>query len=111
MSNNNNDIYQNEKIVKKGYLSKKSKYLGNWKKRYIVLTENYIFAYVDHHPNSECTMNLTISDSYGPKHLQLENNNEYGFSFSNEGTIYCFKSDNQEEVNSWFDTLRESLSH
>ena len=56
-------------------------------------------------------MNLTISDSYGPKHLQLENNNEYGFSFSNEGNIYCFKSDNQEEVNSWFDTLRESLSH
>ena len=111
MSNNNNDIYQNEKIVKKGYLSKKSKYLGNWKKRYIVLTENYIFAYVDHHPNSECTMNLTISDCYGPKHLQLENNNEYGFSFSNEGNIYCFKSDNQEEVNSWFDTLRESLSH
>ena len=56
-------------------------------------------------------MNLTISDSYGPKHLQMENNDDYGFSFCNEGTIYCFKSNNQEEVNSWFDTLRESLSH
>ena len=111
MSNINNDIYQNEKIVKKGYLYKKSKYLGNWKRRYIVLTEKYIFAFVDDQPNSECTMNLTLSDSYGPKHLQLENNKEHGISFSNEGTIYCFKSDKEEEANSWFNTLRESLSH
>ena len=110
MSNINNDNIQNEKIVKKGFLYKKSKYLGNWKKRYIVLTENYIFAYVDDHPQAECTMNLTLADSYGPKHLQL-GNNEFGFSFENEGHIYCFKSSHQEEKNSWFDTLRESLSH
>ena len=107
----NNDVYQNEKIIKKGYLFKKSKYLGNWKKRYIVLTENFIFAYVNDRPNSECTMNLTLSDSYGPKYLKLENNNDYGFSFSNEGTIYCFKSDNKEETDSWFNILRESLSY
>ena len=110
MSNINNDIYQNEKIVKKGYLYKKSKYLGNWKKRFIVLTENFIFAYVDDQLNSECTMNLTLSDSYGPKNLEL-GNNEYGFSFSNEGTIYCFKSNNLEEKNSWFNTLSRILSH
>ena len=107
----NNDVYQNEKIVKKGYLYKKSKYLGTWKKRYIVLTKNFIFAYVDDQPNSECTMNLTLSDSYGPKYLKLENNNDYGFSFSNEGTIYCFRSDNKEETDSWFNILRESLSY
>ena len=107
----NNDVYQNEKIIKKGYLFKKSKYLGNWKKRYIVLTENFIFAYVDDQPNSECTMNLTLSDSYGPKYLKLENNNEYGFSFCNEGTIYNFKSNNKEERDSWFNTLRESLEN
>ena len=56
-------------------------------------------------------MNLTLSDSYGPKYLKLENNNDYGFSFSNEGTIYCFRSDNKEEIDSWFNILRESLSY
>ncbi len=55
-------------------------------------------------------MNLTVADSYGPKHLQLENG-EYGFSFSNEGTIYCFKTKQLDEKNSWFDNLRETLSH
>ena len=47
----------------------------------------------------------------GPKNLQLENDNEYGFSFSNEGNTYCFKTNNLEEKNQWFDALRESLSH
>ncbi len=56
-------------------------------------------------------MNLTLEDSYGPKNLQLENDNEYGFSFSNEGNTYCFKTNNLEEKNQWFDALRESLSH
>ena len=110
MSKINNDNIPQEKIIKKGFLEKKSRYLGIWKKRYIVLTQNYIFAYVDDKKDSECTMNLTVADSYGPKHLQLENG-EYGFSFSNEGTIYCFKTKQLDEKNSWFDNLRETLSH
>ena len=111
MNKNDNDNLQNEKIIKKGFLNKKSKYLGNWKRRYIVLTENYIFAYTDDTPGSECTMNLTLDESFGPKHLQTESPNEYGFSFCNDGKIYCFKTNNLEEKNEWFNILRESLSH
>ena len=110
MNNINNDSFQNEKIIKKGFLYKKSKYLGNWKKRYIILTENYIFAYTDDKPGADCTMNLTLTDSYGPKHLKLDIKEEFGFSFCNEGKIYCFKTNNLEEKNEWFNTLRESLS-
>ena len=111
MNINGNDNGQQEKIIKKGFLYKKSRYLGVWKRRYIVLTQNYIFAYVDDHPNSECTMNLTVADSFGPKHLQLENENEFGFSFSNEGVVYCFKTNNREEKNAWFNSFRETLSY
>ncbi len=107
----NSDNLQNEKIVKKGFLNKKSKYLGNWKKRYIVLTENYIFAYTDDTPGAECTMNLTLSECFGPKHLQMESNDEYGFCFCNDGKIYCFKTNSLDEKNEWINTLRESLSH
>ena len=107
----NNDNINNEKIIKKNFLFKKSKYLGNWKKRFIVLTDNYIFAYTDDKPDSECTMNLTLCDSFGPKHLQLESKDEYGFSFCNDGKIYCFKTRDINEKNEWFNKLRESLSH
>ena len=109
--NNNNDNFQNEKIIKTGFLNKKSKYLGNWNKRYIVLTENYILSYTNDQPGAECTMNLKLSDSFGPKHLQLDNNNEFGFCFCNDGKIYCFKTNSLEEKNEWFNILRESLSH
>ena len=111
MSQENNDSIPSEKIVKKGFLFKKSKYLGNWKKRFIVLTENNIFAYTDENPNAECTMNLTLSDSYGPKHFDPETKDEYGFSFCNDNKIYCFKTKSLEEKNEWFDALREALSH
>ena len=110
MNNINNDSLQNEKIIKKGFLYKKSKYLGNWKKRYIILTEHYIFAYTDDKPGADCTMNLALAESYGPKHLQMDTKEEFGFSFCNDAKIYCFKTNNLEEKNEWFNALRESLS-
>ena len=106
-----NDDIENEKIIKKGFLLKKSKYLGNWKRRFVVLTNNYILAYTDAKPGAECTMNLSLLDTFGPKHLQLESQEEFGFSFCNDNKIYCFKTKNVEEKNDWFAILRESLSH
>ena len=57
------------------------------------------------------SMNLTLSECFGPKHLQMESNDEYGFCFCNDGKIYCFKTNSLDEKNEWFNTLRESLSH
>ena len=111
MSQNNNDDLKKENIIKTGFLYKKSKYLGNWKKRFIVLTDNYIFSYTDEKPDSECTMNLLLKDCYGPKNLEMENKNEYGFSFCNDGKIYCFKTNRLEEKHEWFTTLRDALAN
>ena len=111
MNRNNNDNLQNEKIIKKGFLFKKSKYLGNWKERYIVLTNNYIFSYTDDKPDAECTMNLVLKECFGPKLLEMDNQKEFGFCFCNDGKIYCFKTTNSQEKNEWFTTLREALSH
>ena len=107
----NNDSLQNEKIIKTGFLIKKSKYLGNWNRRYIVLTDNYILSFINDQPGAECTMNLLLRDTFGPKHMKLETKDEFGFCFCNEGKIYCFKTKNAEEEKEWFNILRESLSH
>ena len=111
MSNFNNDSLQKEKIIKKGSLNKKSKYLGNWKRRFIIITDNYIFGYTDDKPGAECTMNLSLNESFGPKHLQMETKDEFAFCFCNDGKIYCFKTNSLEEKNEWFTVLREALSH
>ena len=105
-----NDNTSNEKIVKTGFLLKRSKYLGKWKKRFIVLTDNYILAYTNDQRGAECTMNLTIKDSFGPKHFDTGNDNEYGFSFANEGKVYSFKTDKKNIKDEWFNLLRETLS-
>ena len=52
---------KNTKIIKTGKLLKCSKYLGNWKMRYVVLTDKYLLSYVENNLNSECTMDLLLS--------------------------------------------------
>ncbi len=110
MSQNIDDSLRKENIIKTGFLFKKSKYLGRWKKRFVVLTDHYIFSYADDKPDADCTMNLLLKNCFGPKHVETENKNEFGFSFCCDGKIYCFKTNTLEEKLEWFNTLRESLS-
>ena len=56
-------------------------------------------------------MNLSLNESFGPKHLQMETKDEFAFCFCNDGKIYCFKTNSLEEKNEWFTVLREALSH
>ncbi len=56
-------------------------------------------------------MNLVLKDCFGPKHLEMDNQKEFGFCFCNDGKIYCFKTSNSQEKNEWFTSLREALSH
>ena len=106
-----NNETKNVKITKTGFLMKRSKYLGTWNRRFIVLTDNDILSYMNDQPNSECTMDLQLSECYGPKHYNTEDSEfPYGFSFANNSKIYYFKTKDKEECDNWFTQLREAMS-
>ena len=107
------DINENTniKIIKTGFLMKRSKYLGTWNKRFVVLTDKDILSYIDDQKNAECTMDLQLSECYGPKHFNTDDQEyQYGFSFANNGKIYYFKTKDKEENDSWFTQLREAMA-
>lgn len=91
-------------IIKTGILEKRSKYLKNWKKRYIVLTSHSILSYVDKLPGSDCTMDLELSDCSNFK--QEENT----ISFINDSKEYLLKSENVDEIQEWFKAIMDTIA-
>ena len=99
---------KNAKILKTGKLLKCSKYLGHWKMRYVVLTDKYLLTYEEHNLNSECTMDLQLSECFGPKYITTQDNLTFGF-FA-DGKKYLFKAKDEKERDDWFNILQEKMS-
>ena len=99
---------KNTKIIKTGKLLKCSKYLGNWKMRYVVLTDKYLLTYVENNLNSECTMDLELSECFGPKYITIEDN--LTFCFIADGKKYLFRAKDEKERDDWFNILQEKMS-
>lgn len=98
----------NGKIIKTGFLMKCSKYLSNWKMRYVVLTDKYILTYIGNNFDSECTMDLLLSECFGPKLISTKDN--LTFCFVAEGKKYLFKAKDENERDEWFKILQEKMS-
>lgn len=91
-------------IIKTGILEKRSKYLKNWKQRYIVLTSHSILSYVDRLPSADCTMDLELSDC---SDFKKEDNT---LSFMNDGKEYLLKSENADEISEWFKAITDTIA-
>lgn len=61
MEEKNVEMNSNSKIIKSGFLQKRSKYLKIWKKRFIVLTNKNLFAFTSNEKDADCTMNLVLN--------------------------------------------------
>lgn len=99
-----------ETIIKTGYLEKRSKYLKNWKKRFIVLTKHSILSYVDMTQGSDCTMNLELSECTNFEKIKDDSGLETTLSFVNDGKIYLLKGTDEKEVEDWYKLILENAN-
>jgi hypothetical protein len=83
-----NEITTNSKakIIKSGFLQKRSKYLKIWKRyfkfnfsRFVVLTNKNIFAFVNNDKEADCTMNLLLSSLGRVRYADEELGKEFTF--------------------------------
>lgn len=100
-----------ETIIKTGFLEKRSKYLKNWKKRFIVLTTHSILSYVDKTEGSDCTMNLELSECTNFEKIKDESGLETTLSFVNDGKIYLLKGTDEKEIEDWFKLIMENVNN
>lgn len=94
-------------VLKKGMLTKCSKYLKNWHERYVVLTNERLLTYEKEDPNADCTLDLFLREI---QNFKVNDEDEvFEFSFECEGKNYIFKAENKNVINSWGDAIEKAL--
>jgi len=100
------DSARNREIKKEGYLLKKSKHLGQWRNRWMVLTSNYLFAYEEQNSKANHTEKLLLRNI----DQVVEGAHEQGYYIFNiktkDGKGLYLKSQSRDEVLSWIQELR-----
>ena len=90
-------------ILKSEYVEKQSKYLKQWRRRYLVLTPCSLLAYA---PDSdyECTMHL-----YNENISSVELDDDTLIKILERDDVYYLKASNREEAKSWRDIILNTI--
>ena len=94
-------------ILKKGMLMKCSKYLGNWKERFIVLTNERFLTYEAMDKDANCTADLFLVEMEDFNKSTDEESNE--FTFMSDGKLYKFRAPDKETLNDWVSAIESAL--
>eukprot|EP00826_Nyctotherus_ovalis_P065674 TRINITY_DN9659_c0_g1_i10.p1 TRINITY_DN9659_c0_g1~~TRINITY_DN9659_c0_g1_i10.p1 ORF type:complete len:143 (-),score=25.97 TRINITY_DN9659_c0_g1_i10:90-518(-) len=96
------------RILKEGWLKKRSKYLKMWKRRWVVMTPTHIYTYKNYKRYINPTESISIT-SYRLQADALKNTKkEYTFGIVGDERTFYFQGENNEERKSWIKAL-ESL--
>jgi hypothetical protein len=97
-------------VIFEGWVLKKSKYLGDWRARWFVLTPNFLYSYKEEKNYSSATEQialLTIDKVF-------ESTNESGYyNFQirqNNGTLYNLRTKKSEERNRWIFEINKTVN-
>ena len=97
----------NLKIIKTGFLQKRSRLLKLWNSRFCILTETYFYTYKGIENNSECTNVIALSAI-----INIQNSeNDYKNSFlikTNDNISYYFIANDDKERNEWINKINET---
>lgn len=102
---------RDQDIVKSGYLLKQSKYLRQWKQRWIILSNQYLCSYESQggHMGSTPTEYLFLRDCTTVKSADEETGRENSFKVeSNERTFYLVASSSSEKE-SWIGVIGRQM--
>ena len=66
------DSQPTSKVLKTGFLKKRSKYLHLWKTRFCILTNKHLFAFTGIEKDADCTMTLLLENCIETKKAENE---------------------------------------
>eukprot|EP01084_Bolivina_argentea_P092275 166035_1 len=94
-------------VLKQGYLYKKSKYIGQWRLRWTILTDKYLYTFKNkniHRNPTEIiqlsTIDSVLSSSDKIFQIALENT-------ANNNNNYAFKADEKSDKIEWMDHINK----
>jgi hypothetical protein len=98
---------ENLKVIKTGFLQKRSKIFKFWNSRFCILTETYFYTYKGIEKNSECTNAIALSAIINI----INSENDYKNSFlikTNDNISYYFIASDDKERNEWIHLIKET---
>lgn len=105
------DSQPTSKVLKTGFLKKRSKYLHLWKTRFCILTNKHLFAFTGIEKDADCTMTLLLENCIETKKAENELRKEFTFSVNTNNLIYYFQAENEKEQNDWVTLIDNQLNH
>eukprot|EP01084_Bolivina_argentea_P070319 127838_1 len=93
---------QAHEIIKQGWLQKKSKHLGSWRSRWMVLTAEYLYSYHDRPQNASSKAKTSI------KLLNITVSSFDDAIFTIKGAHnYSFKTKTESDKTEWIDCINK----
>ena len=102
---------RDQDIVKSGYLLKQSKYLRQWKQRWIVLSNQYICSYESQggHMGSAPTEYLLLKDCSTVRSADEETGRENSFKIESSDRTFYLVASSMEEKEAWIGVIGRQM--
>lgn len=100
-----------EVIIKEGWLSKRSRFLKGWRKRWIVLTPTYICTFKGQGNYSDPTEQILLSEFNMILPADEELNKPNTFKMMTMDREFFFLADNQTDRDEWVSVLGQIIIH
>ena len=100
----------NSYFVHKGWLVKRSKYLGKWRKRYATVTSTYLSTYKIDNINEQPTEMIPLKYCSFPRSCEEKMKKFNSFYIKHKDETFYFQADTQEEKQQWVTALQNVIS-
>ena len=102
---------RDQDIVKSGFLLKQSKYLRQWKQRWIVLSNQYLCSYETQggHMGSAPTEYLLLRDCTTVKSADEETGKEHSFKVESSERTFYLTAGSAAEKESWIGVIGRQM--
>jgi hypothetical protein len=100
-----------EVIIKEGWLEKRSRFLKGWRKRWIVLTPNYLCTFKTQGKLKDPTEQILLSEFNSILPADEELNKANTFKMMTFDREFYFAAESQESRDEWISVLGEIFIH
>ena len=102
---------RDQDIIKQGCLLKQSKYLRQWKQRWIVLTSQYLCSFESQggHVGSSPTEYLLLKDCTTVRSADEETGREHSLKIESSDRTFYLVASSQEDKESWIGVIGRQM--
>ncbi|EEA04916.1 PH domain-containing protein [Cryptosporidium muris RN66] len=102
-------IIRPEDVVKQGWLYKQSRFLKDWRRRWFILTRNYLASFKEQGDFSSPTESLKLSECLTVRSADEDINRENAFRVDTPHRVFFLIAENPLEKEEWIGQIGRQM--